>query len=272
MADAGEKERQLMVRKTMVLVGVGVLGMLVIGASLAWTQGGRGPGQGGRGEQGGMMALNLTADQQAKAQAIHQKMNEQILAVLTPEQQTKFKALQSAQGGPKQGGPGGPGKPGGPGGPGGGMRGPGGPGGGMRGPGGPGGPGQGGDPFAGLNLTDAQKTKIAAIRTEANTKIKAVQENAALGEEAKHTQIRAIMESMRQQTEGVLTAEQLTQLQNRKGGPGGGDPMLAGLNLTDAQKAKVKAIRDQGKTDLRAILTAEQQARFDKMEAGPPPR
>ncbi len=70
------------------------------------------------------------------------------------------------------------------------------------------------------------------------------------------SRMKAIRETTRTQVDGVLTAEQRTQLQAQKGqGRGKG---WKSLNLSADQKAKIKTIMEASRRDREAILTPAQ--------------
>lgn len=96
---------------------------------------------------------------------------------------------------------------------------------------------RGGEQWKKLNLTEAQKTEMKAIRENAKSR-----------------------------RDAVLTPEQralITQAKqsgDRKG-------VKKSLNLTDAQKQQMKAIGEDSKRQVEAILTAEQKAQIAKFRA-----
>ena len=59
-----------------------------------------------------------------------------------------------------------------------------------------------------LNLTDAQKTSLQAMRTETQTKTKAIRANTSLTDEQKKTQIRALHSEMKNKQRAILTPDQ----------------------------------------------------------------
>lgn len=63
-----------------------------------------------------------------------------------------------------------------------------------------------------LNLTDAQKEKLKAIRSDARAKAKAIFGNESLEKEAKRTQLKAVREAAKLQVEQVLTQDQKNQI------------------------------------------------------------
>ena len=87
-------------------------------------------------------------------------------------------------------------------------------------------------------------------------------------------QLRQIHEETRTQMEAVFTPQQLEQLkaarqnhQARQAGQArqGKDSIMAALNLTDAQKAKLKEIKDAQKARMQAVFTPEQQQQLQQM-------
>ncbi len=256
-------------------------------------QGMKGEGKGPRGMRGdkgcgigfmGSLAkLNLTEEQQAQIDKIHQaaweevmnaetredkqavfqKLHEDMLAVLTDEQRAQLKQRKEDGKGPH--GP----RPD--------MMGP------MAGPQGPGGPGMGFgmmQMFDKLNLTDEQKAKIEQLH-------KTAREEAAATEEPEAK--RAIFQKLRLDVRAVMTAEQQEQLDQMREegmkrmaehgmkGPGMG-PMagpqgpgarlargaglmqyLDKLELTEEQKAKIAEIRKETRTKIQAIRAQDEQ-------------
>ena len=62
-----------------------------------------------------------------------------------------------------------------------------------------------------LNLTDDQKTQIAAIRSDAKDQIKAINKDKTLSDTDKENQLKALKKSTRAKVWAVLTPEQRTQ-------------------------------------------------------------
>lgn len=112
-----------------------------------------------------------------------------------------------------------------------------------------------------LNLTDAQKTQMQAIRQDIHAQIQKVRAEAKLSREEQGTQIRSIVQSAHQRMQQVLTPEQQQQMAARHQGP------FAKLNLTDAQQAQLKGIREKAEAAFRAILTPDQQTKCDACRA-----
>ena len=87
-------------------------------------------------------------------------------------------------------------------------------------------------------------------------------------------QMRQIHKDVRSQIEAVLTPQQLEQLktarQNRQADQAGQDPqgrrsVMASLNLSDEQKAKIKDIKQAQKRRFEAVLTANQKQQLEQM-------
>jgi len=240
-------------------------------------------GDKGRGIGMGILSkLNLTEEQQAQIDQLHQqawddvmkadtreakgaifkKLHEDMQQVLTEEQREQLSQMREKGMGRMMQGPG--------------MRGSGmGP---MGGPQGPGGPGMGFgmmQMFEKLNLTDEQKAKIEQLHQTAR-------EEAAAAEEPEAK--RAIFQKLRQDVRAVMTAEQQEQLdqmreegmgrmmqgpgmrgpgmgpmagqQRAAGGLGRGLGMMQNLDkldLTEEQKAKIAAIRKETREKIQAI-------------------
>jgi Spy/CpxP family protein refolding chaperone len=64
---------------------------------------------------------------------------------------------------------------------------------------------------AALNLTDDQKSKIAAIRSDAKDQMKAIQKDTTLSDEARQQKIKELHKTTRAQVWAVMTAEQQKQ-------------------------------------------------------------
>jgi len=240
-------------------------------------------GDKGRGIGMGILSkLNLTEEQQAQIDQLHQqawedvmnadtreakgvifkKLHEDMQQVLTEEQREQLSQMREKGMGRMMQGPG--------------MRGSGmGP---MGGPQGPGGPGMGFgmmQMFEKLNLTDEQKAKIEQLHQTAR-------EEAAAAEEPEAK--RAIFQKLRQDVREVMTAEQQEKLdqmreegmgrmrqgpgmrgpgmgpmagpQRAAGGLGRGFRMMQNLDkleLTEEQKAKIAAIRKETREKIQAI-------------------
>lgn len=154
-----------------------------------------------------------------------------------------------------------------------------------------------------LELTPAQKAKVAKIMADRHAKAQVIKDNEALSKEERKTQLRALRTEGKAEVAQVLTAEQQAKFAEMKGDKkdrrhgkkGHFKKGLEELGLTDAQKAQFKTIRDNSKqerdvileahegdrkaarpelkahrektrTKMRAILTPEQQTKFDAMK------
>jgi Spy/CpxP family protein refolding chaperone len=206
---------------------------------------------------------------QAKLKEIRRSSEEQIRAVLTPEQQQKLKEMNGKS--PEQAPA-------------------------MRGP---------GSMIAEkLTLTDDQKAKIKGIQEAAKAQIETVQKDTSLSQDAKQAKQKEIRKSAEEQIHALLTPEQLKELRemNNKASvqaprtPELGRGIMAELNLTedqkasiksinqaarsemeavrsdtsltkDAREAKLKSIRESAMTRIRAVLTPEQQQKLDAARA-----
>jgi Spy/CpxP family protein refolding chaperone len=199
-------------------------------------------GQGGPGGRMQPIDLKLTADQQAKAQAIYDAARTQALAVFTADQLKQFTPIeqQAIQMGLLQI---------------------------KRGA-------QQGEltlnaatELAALKLTDDQQAKIKKIADDANTKAQAVPTD---DRRTQMTQIRGITTAAGAQIWDVLAADQ--QVDVRKTMDGNRHTILglrvrglSDLQLTDDQTTKLQAIQTQAQKDFRAILTPDQQTQFDQI-------
>ncbi len=124
-----------------------------------------------------------------KLKQLRESTHQQMMALLTPEQQQKMKDLRAQHQGMRRGAAG-------------------------RGP------------FARLNLTDEQKTKIQPLMQTQHQQVQAVRQDTSLTPEQKQAKIREIHQSTRTQIEAVLSPEQLQQLQQwrMRRGPKHGPP------------------------------------------------
>ena len=124
-----------------------------------------------------------------------------------------------------------------------------------------------------LNLTPDQQTRVKAIRADAQAKVDAVKQNAALSDTEKFTQLQAIRKDTRAQIMQVLTPAQQQQLQQRAPGARRGQirgfvrQEINSLKVTPEQQSKIKAIFQQARADARQVLTPEQQQQIDKFRA-----
>jgi len=83
--------------------------------------------------------------------------------------------------------------------------------------------------------------------------------------EAQKTQIEAIKKDARAQMQEILTDEQLEKLQSAKGNRQQKREIWGSLGLTDTQKAKLKEIRQSKRSQIKAILTDEQKQQLQQM-------
>lgn len=118
----------------------------------------------------------------------------------------------------------------------------------------------------GLNLTDAQKSAIKAIRDDTR---EAVQKAGTPADK------QTLVKAAREQIKALLTPEQLAKLQKMRqargksrSGIAAAAEAAADLDLTDAQKASIKAIRENARqavqdasspADKRAIIKSERE-------------
>jgi len=90
--------------------------------------------------------------------------------------------------------------------------------------------------------------------------------------DAQKEQMRALKQKTRQQVEAVLTPEQRSQLQSAIQNGQSPREAMRSLNLTDAQREQIRAIRESSRQQRLAILTPEQRARVEQMRRDRPPR
>lgn len=105
--------------------------------------------------------------------------------------------------------------------------------------------------WAKLNLTDAQKQQMRQIKEETRAQI----------QEVLTPEQRAQMETMKQNRQGQNGQRQARQGQGRRGG------MMASLNLTEEQKARIKEIMQSQKARMDQVLTAEQRQQIEQMRS-----
>ena len=132
---------------------------------------------------------------------------------------------------------------------------------------GPGGPGFGRE-FDKLNLTDAQREQLRSQMQTQRQQLDALRSDQSLTPEQRRAKAEELRKQGHEQFLSALTPEQRQQLQNERQQArehfGNGDfGPLAGLNLTDQQKAQLKAQREQTEQQAQAIrnnssLTEEQ--------------
>lgn len=78
--------------------------------------------------------------------------------------------------------------------------------------------------------------------------------------EAQKAQLKAIREEARAKKDAVLTAEQKAEMQRARQ-----ERRKPNLNLTEAQKAQMKAIREESKRKMDAVLTPEQRQKLEEL-------
>ncbi|HEY9673367.1 MAG TPA: hypothetical protein V6D11_18130 [Waterburya sp.] len=105
--------------------------------------------------------------------------------------------------------------------------------------------------WAKLNLTDAQKEQMRQIKKDTHNQIQSI-----LTQE-QQDKLKTLMQNRR----GQNRQGQNQQGQNRQARRN----VMAELNLTDDQKAKIKQIMEQQKARMQAVLTAEQQQQLQQM-------
>lgn len=105
--------------------------------------------------------------------------------------------------------------------------------------------------WAKLNLTDAQKEQMRQIKKDTHDQIQAI-----LSQE-QQDKLKTLMQNRR----GQHQQGQHQQGQNRQARRN----VMAELNLTDDQKAKIKQIMEQQKARMQAVLTTEQQQQMQQM-------
>ncbi len=105
--------------------------------------------------------------------------------------------------------------------------------------------------WAKLNLTDAQKEQMRQIKKETRDQMQAI-----LTQEQQEK-----LKSLMQNRRGQSRQGQNQQGQNRQARRN----VMAELNLTDDQKAKIKQIMEQQKARMQQVLTPEQQQQLEQM-------
>ncbi len=83
--------------------------------------------------------------------------------------------------------------------------------------------------------------------------------------EAQKTQMKAIRESAKARHQSVLTPEQRTLIEQAKQS-GDRKGVRKSLNLTDAQKQQMKAIAEDTKAQMKNVLTPTQQQQLEQMK------
>ncbi|MFQ3616578.1 MAG: hypothetical protein SNJ57_07330 [Cyanobacteriota bacterium] len=135
-------------------------------------------------------------------------------------------------------------------------------------PGGMGGPRSG--PLERLNLTDAQRQQLQAIRENSRRQIEAV----LTAEQRQQLETRRAEMERRREEFANLTPEQRQQLRRDRraqgggpGGPGRGPrpAPFADLNLTDSQRQQIRTIMENARTQSEAVLTQEQRQQLENL-------
>ncbi len=127
---------------------------------------------------------------------------------------------------------------------------------------------RGGHGMAALNLTDAQKAQMQAIRKDAHARAQTIRKDTTLSAEAKQTQLTALFTDTRSKIAAVLTPDQQAQLKaHRAQMQADRQAFKDSLKLTDAQQAQLKSIREKALTQFRALLTPDQQTKLDACRA-----
>jgi len=179
--------------------------------------------------------LNLTAAQKTQALGIFQQAKKDALAVFTPAQRDQMAQMRKQWRGQQ----------------------------GRRGQMRQQRRGQRGQFGQALNLTPEQKDKMKAIRQDASAQIDAVRKDAKLSQQDRIAKIRAIRQSVMEQTKQVLTPEQRQKLQQAIGQRMQRGPFQR-LKLTADQQAQIKSIREKALAQFRGILTPDQQKQLDQ--------
>lgn len=136
---------------------------------------------------------------QAKARSIKEGVHQQILGILTPQQQeiVKNKLRERRERGFGRGF--------------------------ARGD------GSGDGERSALNLTADQRSQLKSIHQSTRDQVNTIRNDATLTQEQKAEKIRSIHQSTRQQVSGILTPEQREKMkEGRRGGPGGGPGRFGG--------------------------------------------
>lgn len=132
-------------------------------------------------------------------------------------------------------------------------------------PGGMGGPRSG--PLEQLNLTDAQRQQLQAIRENSRRQIEAV----LTAEQRQQLETRRAEMERRREEFANLTPEQRQQLRRerleQRGGRGRGSrpEPFAELNLTDDQRQQIREIMENARTQSQAVLTEEQRQQLETL-------
>lgn len=101
-----------------------------------------------------------------------------------------------------------------------------------------------------LNLTDDQKSQLKSLRDQQHQQMQALRQDQSLTAEQRQAKARELHQQFQSQMKSILTPEQQAQMQqmrSRRGGP------MAGLNLTDDQRAKLQPIMEQQRQQIDAV-------------------
>ncbi|MEH2193342.1 MAG: P pilus assembly/Cpx signaling pathway, periplasmic inhibitor/zinc-resistance associated protein [Nostoc sp.] len=120
-------------------------------------------------------------------------------------------------------------------------------------------------PWKDLNLTDAQKTQIQAIRRDSRTKFETV-----LTPEQK-AKLEATKQARRAEWQARKAQGQTGQGQ-RQAGERQHKGHFAELNLTEAQKTQMREIKESEKQQIQAVLTPEQRQKLEQFRQNAPSR
>jgi len=88
--------------------------------------------------------------------------------------------------------------------------------------------------------------------------------------DAQKQQMRALREKTRQQIQAVLTPAQRSQLESALQSGQSRREVMRSLNLSDAQKQQMRAIREESRKQRMAILTPEQRTQLEQMRRDRP--
>ncbi|MEH2150744.1 Spy/CpxP family protein refolding chaperone [Nostoc sp.] len=122
-------------------------------------------------------------------------------------------------------------------------------------------------PWKELNLTDAQKSQIQAIRRDSRTKFDAV-----LTPEQK-AKLEAAKQARQAERQARKAQGQTGQGQRQPGQHHGGRKgNFADLNLTEAQKTQMRQIRESEKQQIQAVFTPEQRQKLEQFRQNAPSR
>ncbi len=88
--------------------------------------------------------------------------------------------------------------------------------------------------------------------------------------DAQKAQMRALREKTRQEILAVLTPEQRSQVQSAMQSGQSWKQAMRSLNLNDAQRQKIREIRLSSRQQRLAILTPEQRAQLEQMRRNRP--